>query len=93
LTGREFRLNRSGGRRADPVDAAECGRVGVFSSLDRVDIVLKPGPDGRKQFVQTDHRTAQEIEQEPELSVLFALIRILNPRRMADAGSPEPVVI
>jgi hypothetical protein len=65
----------------------------VFSSLDRADIVLKPGPDGRQQYVQTDHRTAAEIEQEPDLSVLFALIRILNPKRLAEAGSPEPVVI
>jgi hypothetical protein len=65
----------------------------VFSSLDRVDIVLKPGPDGRPRYVQTDHRTAAEIEGEPELSVLFALVRILNPRRMAEAGSPEPLVI
>lgn len=65
----------------------------MFSSLDRVDIVLKPGPDGRQRYVQTDHRTAAEIEQEPDLSVLFALVRILHPKRMAEAGSPEPVVI
>ena len=65
----------------------------MFSSLDRADIVLKAGPDGRQQYVQTDHRTAAEIEQEPDLSVLFTLVRILNPKRMAEAGSPEPVVI
>jgi hypothetical protein len=65
----------------------------VFSSLDRADIVLKPGPDGRQQYVQTDHRTAEEIEQEPDLSTLFAIIRILNPKRMAEDGSPEPLVI
>jgi len=65
----------------------------VFSSLDRVDIVLKPGSDGRQQFVQTDHRTAAEIEQERELSALFALVRVLNPKRMAEAGAPEPVVL
>jgi hypothetical protein len=64
----------------------------VFSSLDRIDIVLKE-VEGRKQFVQTDHRTAGEVEEEPELSVLFALIRILNPKRMAEPGTPEPVVM
>jgi hypothetical protein len=64
----------------------------MFSSLDRVDIELKPGPDGRQQYVQTDHRTAAEIEEEPELSILFALVRILNPKRMAEAGSAEPLV-
>jgi hypothetical protein len=72
---------------------AERGGADVFSSLDRVDIVLGPGPDGRPQYVQTDHRTAEEIEREPELSALFALVRVLNPKRMAEAGSPEPVVI
>jgi hypothetical protein len=64
----------------------------MFSSLDRIDIVLKEKA-GRKQYVQTDHRTAEEIEQEPELSVLFALVRILNPKRMAEEGEPEPVVL
>jgi hypothetical protein len=38
-------------------------RNDVFSSLDRADIVLKPGADGRQQYVQTDHRTAEEVEQ------------------------------
>lgn len=65
----------------------------MFSSLDRVDIVLKPGADGRKQFVQTDHRRATEIEQERELSALFALVRVLNPKRMVDVSAPEPVVL
>lgn len=65
----------------------------MYSSLDRVDIVLEPGADGRRQFVQTDHRTPEEIEREPELSTLFALVRVLNPMRMAGADSPEPVVI
>jgi len=41
----------------------------MFSSLDSIDIVLKPGTDGRQRYVQTDHRTAEEIEEEPELSV------------------------
>jgi hypothetical protein len=64
----------------------------VFSSLDRIDIVLTRGPDGRRRYVQTDHRTADEIEQEPALSTLFALVRVLNPKRTIEAGSPEPDV-
>jgi len=66
----------------------------MFSSLDRIDIVLKPTVDGRQQYVQTDHRNLAEIEKEPELSVLFALVRILNPKRMGEAaGTSEPVVL
>ncbi len=65
----------------------------MYSSLDRVDIVLKPGPDGRQPFVQTDHRTNSEIERERDLSIVFALIRILNPKRMREEGSPEPIVM
>lgn len=65
----------------------------MFASLDRVDIVLKEDSDGRKRFVQTDHRTTAELEREPELSSLMALVRILNPKRMAEPGSPEPLVV
>lgn len=65
----------------------------MFASLDRADMVLETGPDGRQRFVQTDHRTVEEIEREPELSALMALVRILNPKRMAEPGTPEPVVI
>lgn len=64
----------------------------MFSSLDRADIQLEAGPDGQQRFVQTDHRRAAEIEQEPELSIIFALVRIMNPKRIAEAGSPEPIV-
>lgn len=65
----------------------------MFSSLDSADIELKADAQGRRQFVQTDHRTAEEIEEEPALSTLFALIRILNPKRAAGENEPEPVVI
>jgi hypothetical protein len=64
----------------------------MYSSLDRADIVVG-GKDGRKQYVQTDHRSAAEIEAEPELSVVFALVRVLNPKRMREDGGPEPVVV
>jgi hypothetical protein len=68
-------------------------RTDVFLSLDRVDIVLKPGPDGGPRCVQTDYRIAAEIEQEPDISVIFAIIRVLNSKRIVEPGSPEPVVI
>ncbi len=64
----------------------------MYSSLDRADIVVR-GKDGREQYVQTDHRSAAEIEAERELSVVFALIRVLNPKRMVKEGEPEPDVI
>lgn len=63
----------------------------MYSSLDRIDIVLK-AKEGRKEYVQTDHRTAEEIEEEPELSTLFALVRVLNPKRMREEGELEPIV-
>lgn len=65
----------------------------MFSSLDRIDIVFAPKGDDRPHYLQTDHRTAEEIAQEPALSVLFAMVRVLNPKRMAQAGSPKPVVL
>src|SRR5215208_6726203 len=64
----------------------------MYTSLDRIDIVAR-SKDGRAQYVQTDHRTAEENEAEAELSVVFALVRVLNPRRAAKEGEPEPLVI
>src|SRR5437879_1072282 len=58
----------------------------MFSSLDRIDIITTGA------YVQTDHRTADEIEREPELSVLFAIVRVLNPTRVEPADSAKPVV-
>lgn len=63
----------------------------MFSSLDRVDIVYTD-PDGRTRWLQSDHRRPAEIEAEAELSLLFALIRVLNPRRDFPAGDDEPVL-
>jgi hypothetical protein len=58
----------------------------MYSSLDKIDILAEI--DGRKLVVQTDHRTAQEIEDEPELSVLFAMTRVLNAQSwLASEGS------
>lgn len=52
----------------------------MYSSLDRIDIVTQT-PDGEEQYIQTDHRSVEEIEADRELSVVFAIIRVLNPKR------------
>ena len=60
----------------------------MYSSLDKMDIVAKDR-DGRELAFQTDHREAHEIEEEPEISVLFALTRVIGPRQaMASQGTP-----
>lgn len=56
----------------------------MYSSLDRIDIVAEN--EGQKLYVQTDHRDANEIDAEPELSILFLVTRLLNPTRMAEPG-------
>jgi hypothetical protein len=53
----------------------------MYSSLDRIDIVASDDPD-KPLFVQTDHRTADEIEDERELSTIFALTKVMAPLRM-----------
>jgi hypothetical protein len=58
----------------------------VFASLTRIDIVAE-GPI----YYQTDHRPRAEIEATPELSVLFALVRICNARRHKPAERPVAV--
>ncbi len=51
----------------------------MYTSLDRADIAIEQ--DGARIAVQTDHRDARAIEDEYELSVIFALARALNPVR------------
>ena len=48
--------------------------------------------DGRKVYIQTDHRSPEEMDETPEVSVLFALIRTLLPHRMTDPGAPRAMV-
>jgi hypothetical protein len=55
----------------------------MYSSLDRVDIVAADPATGGEKLVQTDHRQAAEVEAEPELSVIFALTRVINARKVA----------
>jgi hypothetical protein len=54
----------------------------MYSSLERVDLVSTT-PDGQRQYRQTDHRTAAQVEEEPALSVLFAIVRILGAVQLA----------
>jgi hypothetical protein len=81
-----------GGRRAQPRGSRDCNprayrrHRGVFASLTRIDIVAQ-GPI----YYQTDHRPRAEIEAAPELSVLFALVRVCNAKRYKPAE--RPVVI
>src|SRR5262245_42153500 len=48
----------------------------MYTSLHKVDLVVEV--EGGRLVVQTDHRDADEIEAEPEISVLFALSRVAN---------------
>ena len=50
----------------------------MYCSLDKIDLAAEV--DGRHVAMQTDHRSVAEIEAEPELSVLFAMARVLNAR-------------
>jgi hypothetical protein len=54
----------------------------VYATLDKIDIVAK-APDGLKRYIQTDHRTAQDVEATLDLSIAFALSRVLIARRLA----------
>lgn len=65
----------------------------MYCSLSRVDLVLAPDEDGRRRYVQTDHRPASEVEESPELSAMFALVRVRNPKRVTEPGEPEPDVL
>ena len=54
----------------------------MYSSLERVDIVLKDD-NGTTVHAQTDHRSAEQVAAAPEISILFAIARVLNARRNA----------
>src|SRR5258708_32962377 len=65
--------------------------VGVYCSIDKIDLAARL--DGNPIAVQTDHRTRDEIEAQPELSVLFAMARVVNARsQLADDGHPTAAV-
>jgi hypothetical protein len=63
----------------------------VYCSIDKIDLAARL--DGKPIAVQTDHRNRSEIESEPELSVLFAMARVVNARsQLADDGHPTAAV-
>lgn len=64
----------------------------MFSSLDRVDLVSTDPAGGRSRWLQTDHRRPAQIEAEPELSLVYAAIRLRSPRRDFPPQLPEPVL-
>lgn len=53
----------------------------MYTTIDKVDVMAET-EDGHL-LVQTDHRSADEVAKEPELSVLFALARVLNAHHIA----------
>jgi hypothetical protein len=55
----------------------------MYSSIQKVDLVAETA--GGTDLVQTDHRRAREIEEDPELSVLFAIARVVSARNLAAA--------
>lgn len=60
----------------------------MYSSLDQIDIITKDA-NGNEHYIQTDHRDSQEIEEQPEISLLFAIVRMLNPLRLKATGIVE----
>ena len=63
----------------------------MFCSIDKIDLAAKV--DGKPIAVQTDHRSRDEILDAPELSVLFAMARIVNARaQLADDGHRDAAV-
>lgn len=63
----------------------------MYCSLDKIDLAAQI--DGQPVAIQTDHRARAEIERDPELSVLFALARVLNARdHMTGQGEPSAAI-
>src|SRR5262249_42503136 len=50
----------------------------MYCSLDKIDLAATV--DGRQVAIQTDHRSGSEIADQLELSILFAMTRVLNAR-------------
>lgn len=64
----------------------------MFASLDRIDAVVEAEAGEKRVFIQTDHRNAAEMDATPELTVLLALGRTLNPRQLDTAAEVRHVV-
>jgi len=63
----------------------------VYCSIDKIDLAARV--DGKPIAIQSDHRSNAEMLEEPELSVLFALARIVNARaQLAEEGHVDAAV-
>lgn len=63
----------------------------MYCSIDKIDLAARV--DGRPIAVQSDHRARAAIEAEPELSVLYAMARVLNARtHLCETGHPDAIV-
>ena len=71
----------------------------MYASLDGIDLVFDT--EAGKVAVQTDHRTADELEEAVDLSSIFALTRVINAWRQpgivgvvcAYQEGPPPVLV
>ncbi|HVV87714.1 MAG TPA: hypothetical protein VHE35_31960 [Kofleriaceae bacterium] len=61
----------------------------MYSSLDKIDLVV----DSPLRYVQTDHRSAEELAANPDLATLFALTRILKPQQHARSTGVDAQVV
>jgi hypothetical protein len=66
----------------------------VYWSLDQIDILAEREKGGPIQIVLTDHRERAQIDEEPEISVLFAMTRVIASRHTmtSDGRAIERVV-
>ena len=63
----------------------------MYCSIDKIDLAARV--DGRPVAVQSDERGCAAIEAEPELSVLYAMARVLNARtHLYEGGHPDAIV-
>ena len=63
----------------------------MYCSIDKIDLAARV--DGKPIAIQSDHRSNAEMLDEPELSVLFALARIVNARaQLAEEGHVDAAV-
>lgn len=72
----------------------------MFSNLDQIDISVCAPDTGRAHYYQCDFRDADDINAAPEISVIFALTRVLlaahegdDPLVIYACGAPPPAFL
>jgi hypothetical protein len=65
----------------------------MFFSLQSIDAVVSDEGSSLMCCVQTDHRTAEEIRQQEDISILFALTRVLGARGQGDPQDVQVVYV